>query len=108
MTTSEEVYNFENGKCQRILRKLIGDELKPLYIFSFYFDENDNLLWEEVEFDENGKIIKKEGGNYLDRYDKEPDCKKMIEESILYLKKEKFNSKYDCEMFEEGIEGTGC
>jgi hypothetical protein len=108
VTTSEEVYNFENGKCQRIWRKLIGDELKPLYIFSFYFDENDNLLWEEVEFDENGKIIKKESGNYLDRYDKEPDCKKMIEESILYLKKEKFKSKYDCEMFEEGIEGTGC
>jgi len=108
VTTSEEVYNFENGKCQRIWRKLIGDELKPLYIFSFYFDENDNLLWEEVEFDENGKIIKKEGGNYLDRYDKYPYCKEMIKKTILYYKKEKFNSKYDCKIFEEEIEGSGC
>jgi hypothetical protein len=108
VTTSEKVYNFENGKCQRIWRKLIGDELKPLYIFSFYFDENDNLLWEKVEFDEKGEIIKKEGGNYLDRYDKVPDCKKMIEKGILYYKKEKFNSTYDCKMFEEGIEGSGC
>jgi hypothetical protein len=32
----------------------------------------------------------------------------MIKKTILYYKKEKFNSKYDCKIFEEEIEGSGC